>query len=227
MNKFVIYALLILSYLTLSKSFSPNEFGVKYIKENKDLLPLVPGSPVSLILMDIHSTGFIIKTYYHKYKIIYGFQSFEELIVRTSKKFSEANTPFIGMSVFRRNTEEGVENFTPLPPGSIFIGNKNFGNWFGKGGPNRRWRFFRVYKQFPEYFGWEDFVPTFTTHEIINRSMELEKPFFGSNDEFGLNGKITQKAFPQYFERSRPKDLNIKEFLSNYFKENFIKTDNL
>lgn len=227
MNKFVIYGLLLLSYLTISKSFSPNEFGVKYIKNNEDLVSLIPGSPVSLILMDIHSTGFIIKTFYHKYKIVYGFQSYEELIVRTSKKFSESNSKFIGMSVFRRFDEKGIENFTPLPPGSIFIGNKNFGNWIKRGKDKKKWKFFRVYRQLPEYLGWKDFKPSQKTHEIIINHMENGKPFFGSNDEFGTNGSITKEVFPSYFERKKPSKVDLKGFLKTYFNETFIKAKKL
>jgi len=223
MNKFIIYGLLLLAYLTLSKGFSPNEFGVKYVKSNDDLIQLIPGSPVSLILTDIHSTGFLIKTYYHKYKIVYGFQSYEELIVRTSRKFTEQNTHFLGMSTFRRYKEGKKQDFTPMPPGSVFIGNKSFGNWVRKGKNSKRWKFFRVYRQIPQYLGWKDYTPTLKTYTQIQEYQERGKPFHGSNDEFGLDGSITKVSFPSYFERMKPHKINFKSFFKNYLNYNFIK----
>ena len=74
MNKLIIYGILILTYLALSKSLSPTEYGIQYVNKKDDLAEIIPGKPVSTILIDIHSTGFIIKTYYQKFKIIYGFQ---------------------------------------------------------------------------------------------------------------------------------------------------------
>lgn len=223
MNKFVLYGILLLSYLTLSKSFSPNEFGIKYVKTNEDLIDLVPGAPVTMILTDIHSTGFIIKTYYHKYKVIYGFQSYEELIVRTSQKFSQKNKNFVGMSVFRRYKENNLVDFTPLPPGSIFIGNKSFGSWIKNGRSQKKWKFFRVYRQIPQYLGWKDFSPTQTTFDDIKAHLDKKKPFFGSNDEFGTSGSITAKAFPSYFERKKPQTIDYKAFFKGYLKGNFVK----
>ena len=119
MNKIIVYCVLLLFYLGLSKSLSPSEYGINYINSNEALSRLVPGAPVSVILTDIHSTGFLIKTYYHKYKIVYGFQSFEELIVRTSRNYSINNQSHLGLSIFRRYREDELEDFTPLPPGSI------------------------------------------------------------------------------------------------------------
>lgn len=220
MNKFVVYGILLLSYLALSKSFSPNEFGIKYVKTNEDLVTLVPGAPVTMILTDIHSTGFLIKTYYHKYKIVYGFQSYEELIVRTSKNFSQKSLPYLGMSIFRRFKNNSVD-FTPLPPGSIYIGNKNFGNWVYKGRGDKKWKFFRVYRQFPQYLGWNNFSPTYTTYELIRENLKKQKPFLGSNDEFGINGSITKVAFPNYFTRKIPKQIDFKSVFENYLRNNF------
>ena len=70
MNKLILYGILLLVYLGLSKSLSPGEYGIRYINKKEDLIDLIPGQPVSAILADMHSTGFLIKTYYQKYKIV-------------------------------------------------------------------------------------------------------------------------------------------------------------
>ncbi|MEX1100050.1 MAG: hypothetical protein WEB87_06470, partial [Bacteriovoracaceae bacterium] len=128
MNKALLYCALLLAYLGLSKSLSPSEFGISYVFNEESLSKLITGAPVSVILIDTHSTGFIIKTYYQKYKVVYGFQTYEEIIVRTSGTFNAKHAKHIGMSIFRR-TESLEESFTPLPPGSVFIGNRDFGRW--------------------------------------------------------------------------------------------------
>ncbi len=222
MNKLITYGILLILYLGLSKSLSPSEFGIKYVNSKESLSKNIPGSPVSVILTDIHSTGFIIKTYYHKYKVVYGFQSFEELIIRTPRKFMEESKPFLGMSVFRRFKNNGKEDFTPLPPGSIFIGDINFGNWVDING-SKTWKFFRVYRQIPIYLGWRDFKPSFQVYTKIQDALDDGTPYYGSNDEFGLNGSITKEAFPKYFNRQKNEPVDLKKFIKTYLNENFIK----
>ncbi|MDH5414010.1 MAG: hypothetical protein OEW87_07725 [Flavobacteriaceae bacterium] len=223
MNKFITYGILLLIYLGLSKSLSPNEFGIKYIQNEQALAELISGSTISVVLTDIHSTGFIIKTFYHKYKIIYGFQSYEELIIRTSRGFTNQLKPYLGMSVFRRYREDNKESFTPLPPGSIFIGDKSFGNWQSKGPNKKVWRFFRVYRQIPTFLGWKSYIPSLKEYNEITKHEKSKKPYHGSNHEFGIKGVITQTSFPKYFERKKPDHINFKSFFKNLFKENFIK----
>ncbi len=227
MNRFILYGILLLAYLALSKSLSPSEYGIKYINKKEDLAKLIPGQPVTAILADIHSTGFLIKTYYQKFKVVYGFQTYEEIIVRTSRNFSEELKPYIGMSVFRRYQETGEVSYNPLPPGSIFIGDSNFGNWEKKNNLNSKWKFFRVYRQLPIYLGWGTFSPSYQVFEMIQSHEELQTPFFGSNDEFGINGSVTQSTYSRFFERQNPPEVDLESFLKNYFNENFIKREGL
>lgn len=223
MNKIIVYCILLLFYLGLSKSLSPSEFGINYINSDSLLSQIVPGKPVSVILTDIHSTGFLIKTFYHKYKIVYGFQSYEELIVRTSRAYSSKNQKNIGLSVFRRSNFNEDESFTALPPGSVFIGNKSFGSWVLDDSGDKVWKFFRVYRQLPTYLGWHNYKPTFSDYSKIKIYKEQNKPFYGPNNDFGTEGKITKKAFPNFFKRNKADKIDFKSFLKKYMNENFIK----
>ncbi|MEE2671001.1 MAG: hypothetical protein VYA54_04790 [Bdellovibrionota bacterium] len=222
MNKLIFYGILLVIYLGLSKSFSPSEYGIGYINSSAGIESLVKGAPVSVIFTDIHSTGFLIKTYYHKYKIVYGYQSYEELIVKTSELYSEKQKQYLGMSVFRRN-RNGEPSFTPLPPGSVFIGDKNLGKWIKHPSGERRWQFFGAYKNLVRYLGWEDFSPSVKLKNKIQIHLEQGKPFFGENQEFGLDGTITRKVFSSYFERSKQPQFSTKKYLKRYFNENFIE----
>ena len=225
-NKVLIYFFLVFIYLGLSKGLSPTEFGIQYVKNNEELSRLIEGAPVSVILTDVYSTGFIIKTYYHKYKIVYGKQPQEELVVRALSSFKSRNMDFLGLSVFRRYDDDRGEEFTPLPPGSVFIGDNNYGQWASNNAGIKEWRFFRGSRHLPQYLGWKTFTPTLNTLATVNRHKELGQPYFGDDNEFGLKGSITKQAFPKYFERQKPKKNHLKKFLSIYINDFFTKKSN-
>jgi hypothetical protein len=206
--------------LGLSKSLSPSEYGVNYVFNEQTLEKVIGPGPVSVILIDIHSTGFIIKTYYHKYKVVYAFQGYEEIITRTSSSYSSKHAKNIGLSVFRRY-EDGKTNHTPLPPGSIFIGDRNFGAWYKSINDEKLWKFYRAYRHLPSYLGWEDFKPSYRFYQEIQVRMNKNQTFFGFNDEFGIEGEITRSFFPNYFKRQTVKNINFKKFFNDYLKKNF------
>lgn len=221
LNRILFYCFLLLLYLGLSKSLSPSEFGISYVFNEQSLAKLATGSPVSVILTDTHSTGFIIKTRYHKYKVVYGFQTYDELIVRVSGGFARRHENNIGMSVFRRN-EEMEENFTPLPPGSVFIGDRDFGRW-RETPEGRVWRFYRAYRYLPRYLGLQDFKITYKFYQEIQQSLRQNKAFYGFNDEFGTRGSVTRKEFPAYFKKDRSQEFDLKEYFGDFLKKNFYQ----
>ncbi len=223
MNKVITYFFLLLLYLTLSKSLSPSDLSLNYINNQSNLETLITGAPVSAVLVDIHSTGFIIKTYYLKLKIIYPLKAYEEIIVRTSRAFKEKITPFIGLSIFHGNNDSEELDYTPLPPGSSFIGDLNLGRWRQHDSGDKIWRFFRVYRHLPRILGWGEFRPNYSFYSKINIYKKQQKPFLGLNNEFGLEGSITKKYFKNYFERQKEESISFKSFITNYFQNNFTK----
>lgn len=221
LNRVLFYCALLFVYLGLSKSLSPSEFGIGYVFNEDSLSKLVTGAPVSVVLIDTHSTGFIIKTYYHKYKIVYGFQTFDELIVRTSRNFAQKHEKHIGMSIFRRN-DELEESFAPLPPGSVFIGDRDFGRW-RETSTGRIWQFYRAYRYLPVYLGLDDYTITYKFYQEILQRLREKKAFYGFNDEFGTKGSVTRKEFPAYFEKDRTEEIDFKEYFGDFLKKNFYR----
>lgn len=223
-NKIIIYVCLIFLYLGLSKSLSPSELGISYVTNEESLSELIRGAPLSVILTDTHATGFIIKTHYHKYRVVYGFQTYEELIVRVSRNFMLQHQEHIGLSIMHRNSEN-IADFTPLPPGSVFIGDRSFGNWqYNKSTKMKEWRFHRAYRYLPKYLGIEDLDITEKFYDRIKVAEKNQQAFLGFNDEFGIDGKITKKSFPSFFAKENKATMDIKEYLKNYFKKNFYTT---
>lgn len=222
LNKAIVFCSLLLLYLGLSKSLSPSEFGIDYVFNEESLSNLVTGAPISVILIDTHSTGFIIKTYYHKYKVVYGFQTYDELIVRTSRTFTALHAKNIGMSIFRR-AENLEESFTPLPPGTVFIGDRDFGRWRESQKFGRVWQFYRAYRYLPQYLGLDEFPITYSFFQEIQKRQRENKPFYGFNDEFGTGGSITKKEFPAYFKKNRNEDIDFRKYFADFLQKNFYR----
>lgn len=219
MQKIFLYFTLIIFYLGLSKTLSPTELGMDYVPNERGLSKIIPGQNVTVILTDTHATGFVIKTYYQKYRLVYGFQGVEEMIVRTSRDFALKNRQNIGMSLFRR--QEGVEESIPMPPGVTYVGNRGFGEWRADKKGVMRWRFYRAYKNLPRYLGWGRWRPDVTFQEDYISFRERKKPFYGRKQEFGSEGTITKKNFPNFFKPERQKKVDLKSLLVRYLKENF------
>jgi hypothetical protein len=219
MYKFFVYTMLIIIYLGLAKALSPSELGVQYLQNERGFSKLVKGHQTSVILVDTHATGFLIKTYYQKYRVISGYDSVEEIIVRTNKEFAKKNLPNIGLSLYRKL--DAQEEFLPLPPGSLYIGNREYGEWKENKKGKIKWRFSKAYKNFPKYLGWGKFRPDMDFFQQMRSSTSLNQPYYGPHGEFGQNGRITRENFPQFFKEERMKKVEMKTLLIEYFKENF------
>ena len=144
MYKFFLYSMLVIVYLGLAKTLSPSEIGVQYLQNEKGFSKLVKGPMTTVILVDTHATGFLIKTFYQKYRVILGYDNVEELIVRTSREFARRNLPNIGLSVYRKFNEK--EEYLPLPPGSIYVNNNEFGDWKVNKKGETKWKFKKSFK---------------------------------------------------------------------------------
>jgi len=223
-NKVILYVALIFIYLGLSKALSPSELGISYVNNNESLSELIRGEPLTVILIDVHSTGFIIKTYYHKYRIVYGFQTYEELIVRVARGFMQQHKDHIGLSIMSRSSN-GEINYSAHPPGNVFIGDTSFGNWRrAKNSSDPVWKFHRAYRYLPKYLGIEEFVITKKFYEKVLYSRNEKNTFLGFNDEFGPSGEVTRKAFPTYFSKKKEAQTDFKQYIKNYFKKNFYNS---
>lgn len=219
MYKFFLYSMLMILYLGLAKALSPSELGVQYLQNEKAFSKIIKAPLATAILVDTHATGFLIKTYYQKYRVITGYDSVEEVILRTSKEFAKKNLANIGMSLYRRIDDK--EEHLPLPPGSLYIGNREFGEWKMNKKGEMKWRFNKSFKNFPKYLGWGNFRPNEEFYQQMRSSVTLNQPFYGLKHEFGPKGRITQENFPHFFKDERMKKVEMKTLLIEYFKENF------
>lgn len=216
MNKISLYVFLVLLYLGLSKGLSPSEQKNEYILNGDVLAANFQGSPISILLLDTFQAGLIIKTYYMKLKIFRVFQSPKIIIVRTTKQYWKEVRNYAGMSIFRRDNNL-LESNLPLPPGALFIGNSGFGKWVTSDAGERVWEFHRAYRNYPELLLWGEFTPNFKFYKVMNVFKKNNEPFHGLNNEFGLNGEISQKSLSQLIDQTRHRKINFKKHMEKYY----------
>ena len=211
--------MLVVLYLGLAKTLSPSELGITYLQNERGFAKLTDKSKVTFILIDTHVTGFLIKTYYQKYRVISDYEEVEDLIVRASKEFTQKNLSNIGLSIYRR--KDGEELFLPMPPGTLYLNDPEFGEWKKNSEGVVEWRFHKSYQNFPKYLGWGDFRPDEKFYNESQLNQRLGQPYYGPKNEFGPEGTLTKKAFPHFFSEERRKKIDLKTLLIDYFKENF------
>lgn len=176
----------------LSKSLSINTRGKIYIINERVLGHHFKGSPLSIILVDNFYIGQFIKTYFQRYKVLYGFKRPKYVTIKTSKSFYVKNINNVGMSIFRRPEFGQIVDTVPMPPGTLYLGNPAYGNWVLLDHGEEEWHFHRPYNHFYKYFGWKNFHPTKSFYLKLKSHLKVQKTFYGDKGQFGTNKKLTK-----------------------------------
>ena len=217
MNRISLSIVLALLYLGLSKSFAPAERSTLYLVNEKVFASFFSQAPISVILTNRLRTGFLIKTYFLELRIVQGFKLPETILVRTSYNFWHANKNNIGLSIFNRNDKDGSYSTTPLPPGSIFLGNSSYGRWKLTSLGIRQWYFYSAYKHFPQYLGWGNYRPTQKFWKALKIHQNQQEAYYGDKNQFGTNGSITSKVFADRISRKTENHVNFKDHFRKFF----------
>ncbi len=219
MNNIIIYILLLVSYLSLNRAIAPDNLGLEYIRTSKDLEKIIKHYPATAILERIMTKGYIIKTYYQKYKIVYAHRSPREIIVRTRRRFAASSKKYVGMSLFNIDEQQNIST-TPMPPGTIFLDNEKFGQWYFKSS-EYFWKFYRSYKRLPIFLGWGSFRPSKQFYENSQINKKEKKAFLGLENEFGAKGEITLQFLPRSKNNEIFKSIKFGNLFKKYLKTNY------
>jgi hypothetical protein len=220
-QKISIYIFLILCYLGLAKNLYREELGNFYIKNNIDIENIVTGSPVTVVLINAHISGLFIKTYYQKWRIVHAHKNYEDITIQSSRHFYNQTNQYIGLSIFRREAKNNLVNYTPLPPGSLFVGDSSFGKWRLDDSGNRKWVFYRSYKKLTTTLGWGSFTPDLDFATKIQSHLAQDKPYFGPGQIFGKNGELTKNNFPDFFQKNKRRKVGFVKLLKRYVQPGF------
>jgi hypothetical protein len=207
-NKFAIYLALVMIFLTFAKSNLLTEDTRPLLRDSLSLAAMIPGKPVSAVLVDTYTRGLLIKTRYLKFRLVYSFKPAETKIFRAQRRFAKDNLKNLGMSLFNRD-ESGRQTLIPTPPGFMYVGESEYGHWSFLDSGARIWIFHSVYNHLYTDFAWGEYAPTDAEYEKARQYLEVGKPFYGSNNNFGIDGDVTRNGFPDYFEEKRKNSLSF------------------
>lgn len=216
MNRFSLYIFLILIFLGLSKNFSPSVVKIYQMKNIAIFGETFKEDNFSILLLDTFKTGFMIKTYFLKLKIAYPFKPSEVITVRTSYDLFTYYKQFLGMSLYRIGENMQDQDSTPMPPGTLFVGNPAYGRWKLHDSGERYWKFHRAYQRFPNLFFWGDFRPSFSFYKSTKASLKNNIPYFGDQNQFGIDGSITKKALNTEDEQASYIKIKLKKYIKKY-----------
>ena len=197
----------------LSRTLTTTEKGTLTITSANMLASKFKEGPLSIILLRNYNTGFLIKSYYQIYKVVYGFKTPQIVVTRSNSDFNKLHEKNIGMSILRRNEKEESISFVPMPPGSLYIGNLAFGNWRLANSGQKVWTFHHAYRNFYRLFGWGDFRPSIKFYEKLLVYQNQGMPFYGNKNEFGTDGTITRKEFSNFFLEHKKERKSFLELL--------------
>jgi hypothetical protein len=217
-NKVGVYIFLILIYLGVAKGLSNQSERDLYLKDEKVFANYFreAGAPVSIILQNYFTAGFFIKSHYHYYKIVYGFKKLPRFVIaRVSKQFFESYRPYLGMSIYHKNSTDFEESLIPVPPGGPYVGDLAFGVWTFNEEGEKIWSFYNAYSSFPQMFSWGKFRPNYEFHQRMKFNVKREQAFFGLNNEFGTDGDFTKAVHYSFFA----KDIQDKITMNQYFSK--------
>jgi hypothetical protein len=201
MNKYYLYFIFIFIFLLLSKYITSPETELTMVDSVEDFSRLLPtDSPSTIFLKDYFVKGEFIKSHFFKITVVSTQSAPQDKTIRITKDFAHHFSRHLGMTLCFKRKKNSPTYYNNVPPGSNFIGELSIGYW-DKTPNGNIWKFYSSYSYFNQVFGWNDFTPT---QEFFNKFEEYTKEkrsFWGLNNEFGRDGIITQKNFPEYFVR--------------------------
>lgn len=215
MNQLAIYILFVFIYLGVSRVVTPSSQVSQYVHNELNYSAIFSGAPVAVILEDAYRMGFVIKSNVHRYRVVRVFEGSKIVTVHVSSSYFQETLGYIGLSLFRRNGK-GMENTTPLPPGSLFVGDLAYGSWDIDRDGIKRWAFFGAYRFLHNEFSWGDFRPDDLFYRELKTHLENGREFFGPNHEFGSEGSITRSQLPLNWYRGRDSKFSLRDYIRDY-----------
>jgi len=230
MNKIAFFTLLVLIYLALFSNITPEKNSGQKLNSSKDLALISlknyqdikndineeTKTHYTIILEGYDKRGYILKRYYHRYQVISPY--FPPLVIEkeVSRTMYKNYRKYLSLSIAHIGS---TQNFTPLPPGFLFVQNINMGRWI-KENKKTRWRFYRAYRELPVLLKWGEYRPLFKNYskqELNNYS----KSFWGESKIFSRSGIIGKNNYRKLEKNSRITNLKLRIKIKRYFSKVF------
>lgn len=131
--------------------------------------------------------------------------------LETSQEDFELMVPLMGMTVFTKVA--GKESFEAAPPGYEYVGNPKYGEWQRDSSGGSFWMYYGQYRLMSDLLGWGRVRQNDYGSYQANR--QSGQPYYGPNQEYGMNGKTTRQKHPAFFERAQSKNVMQKSSFAN------------
>lgn len=230
MNKIAFFTLLVLIYLAIFSNITPGKNSGRKINSSKDLSSVFLKNyqdikndineetkiHYTIILEGYDKRGYILKRYYHRYRMVSPYFPPQVIEKEVSRTMYKNYRKYLNLSIAHIGSEN---NFTPLPPGFLFIHNMNMGRWIKKG-KKKLWRFYRAYRELPMLLRWGKYRPLFKNYskqKLNNHS----KSFWGESKIFSRSGTIGKRNYRELEKNSRITNLKLRIKIKRYFSKVF------
>ena len=151
----------------------------------------------SIILEDMDEKGTFFKSYYQKYRIVQGERAWTTDWMEVPKDYYQRNENFLGMTLLSK--KEGQINTSVGPPGYNYVGDEQYGRWRRDSGGNSFWEFYGKYALISHLLGGSRVYRTdYNTYWDYHRQ---GRPYYGSNKQYGTNGRLTKGQKPNFYSR--------------------------
>ncbi|MDA0709188.1 MAG: hypothetical protein O3B73_03145 [bacterium] len=154
-----------------------------------------------IVLDDMREDGTFFPQYYHRYLITQGERQHKSDWIEVSDSVYQKYEPFLGMALVSK-TDQGV-NDAAHPPGYDRVGNPQYGQWVNRGGSSF-WEFYGQYAFMSSMLGWgSGYGMSRGDYDQYRSSQRENRPYYGSNKEYGTQGSVTQRQKPSTFARRK------------------------
>jgi len=155
----------------------------------------------SIVLDDMKEEGNLFKTHYHKYSIILEDKTTKTDWLEVPENYFKQNASFLGMTIWAK--KDGKESKGIGPPGYEYVGDMRYGQWNTNSSGRSFWAFYGQYHFISALLG---HGPIYRNHYAsYTRSRTQNRPYYGSNNEYGTNGSLTKKQKPNFYSRRMTK----------------------
>lgn len=181
---------------------------------------LAAGPDYSIMLADMREEGTFFQSYYHKYQVVQGENSWTTDWEQVPENVYRANANFLGMTLASRTA--GDQNDVPHPPGYQYVGNRQYGEWRTNSSGASFWAFYGQYALMRDLFGLGYGSIYRNDYDGYRRSRAERRPYYGpTGAEYGTRGSVTQRRRPSFFERRRAREVASRQRFQQKFSNRF------
>lgn len=148
-------------------------------------------------LEDMAEKGTFFTSYYHKYLISQGEQTWKTDWMEVPQDYYQKNENFLGMTLLSK--KDGKYDTSVGPPGYNFVGDEKYGKWQRDSSGNSFWEFYGKYALISHLLGGSRIFRTdYNTYQDYRQQ---GRPYYGKNKQYGTSGGLTKRQKPNFYAR--------------------------